>query len=124
MTALAEPKIDDVADTALWIAAYRAKESARKDALFRAGDRDSLSMVDLVDEDSTLGESDLDVEVPQEACRSQGRPRRLDVRHRKPERRHSTTKRVRPPWASPTVRGTVHLTRFFIARAHALSVFR
>jgi len=35
VTAPAEAKIDDVADTALWIAAYRAKESARKDALFR-----------------------------------------------------------------------------------------
>lgn len=35
MTAPVEAKIGDVADTALWIAAYRAKESARKDALFR-----------------------------------------------------------------------------------------
>jgi methyltransferase (TIGR00027 family) len=35
VTAPGEAKIDDVADTALWIAAYRAKESARKDALFR-----------------------------------------------------------------------------------------
>jgi hypothetical protein len=31
VSAPAEAKIDDVADTALWIAAYRAKESARKD---------------------------------------------------------------------------------------------
>ncbi len=28
-------RIDDVADTALWIAAYRARESQRPDALFR-----------------------------------------------------------------------------------------
>ena len=30
-----EAAIDDVADTALWIAAYRARETARADALFR-----------------------------------------------------------------------------------------
>ncbi len=30
-----EPAIEDVADTALWIAAYRARETARADALFR-----------------------------------------------------------------------------------------
>ena len=35
MTASADAKIDDVADTALWIAAYRARETARTDALFR-----------------------------------------------------------------------------------------
>ena len=30
-----EAAIEDVADTALWIAAYRARETARADALFR-----------------------------------------------------------------------------------------
>jgi len=30
-----EAAIEDVADTALWIAAYRARETVRADALFR-----------------------------------------------------------------------------------------
>jgi methyltransferase (TIGR00027 family) len=32
---LSEPVIEDVSDTALWVATYRAEESRRKDALFR-----------------------------------------------------------------------------------------